>query len=109
MRNLTEKTVFVSGSTKGIGNAIAARFVQEGARVVVHSRSQSGAVEAQNQVAAAGAVWGDLSDADGTNQVLDQLSDYAPVDVLINNAGVFSVEDFSNSPMTFGWTTSKPT
>ncbi|MFG0256157.1 MAG: SDR family NAD(P)-dependent oxidoreductase [Rhodopirellula sp. JB053] len=94
MRNLTEQTVFVSGSTKGIGNAIAARFVQEDARVVVHSRSQSGAVEAQNQVAAAGAVWGDLSDADGTNQVLDQLSDYAPVDVLINNAGVFSVEDF---------------
>ncbi|EMI40345.1 short-chain dehydrogenase/reductase SDR [Rhodopirellula sp. SWK7] len=94
MNTLNDQAVFVSGSTKGIGNAIATRFVQEGARVIVHSRSESGATDAKKAVGATGAVWGDLSTAEGTNQVLEQLGAFAPIEILVNNAGVFSVEDF---------------
>ncbi|WP_404308913.1 SDR family NAD(P)-dependent oxidoreductase [Neorhodopirellula lusitana] len=94
MTQLDKQTVFVSGSTKGIGKAIASKFVAEGSNVIVHSRSESGAVQAQKEVGAGGAVWGDLANPDGTNQVLEQLKAFGPVEVLINNAGIFSVEDF---------------
>ena len=55
---------------------------------------KSGAIQARDEVKAAEAVWGDLSNAEGTNQVLEQLEAFAPIEVLINNAGIFSVEDF---------------
>ena len=94
MTTLNDKSVLVSGSAKGIGKAIAAGFSKQGAKVIVHSRSESGASQARDEVKAAGAVWGDLSSAEGTNQVLAQLDSFAPIEILINNAGVFSVEDF---------------
>jgi len=94
VNKLNDQTVFVSGSTKGIGRAIAARFIEHGANVVVHSRSETGAIQARDEVKAADAVWGDLSSAEGTNQVLEQIETFAPIEVLINNAGIFSVEDF---------------
>ena len=40
------------------------------------------------------AVWGDLANDGGANQVLEQLETFAPIEILINNAGIFSVEDF---------------
>lgn len=40
------------------------------------------------------AVWGDLSTAEGTAKVVKQLGAIGPIDVLVNNAGIFSSEDF---------------
>ncbi len=94
MNTLNGQSIFVSGSAKGIGKAIAEKFIRQGANVIVHSRSESGAIQARDEVKAVEAVWGDLSSAEGTNQVLEQLEAFAPIEVLINNAGIFSVEDF---------------
>jgi len=94
MYTLNDQSVFVSGSAKGIGKAIAAKFVEQGAGVIVHSRSESGAIQARDEIKASGAAWGDLSSAEGASQVLNQLVAFAPIEILINNAGIFSVEDF---------------
>jgi NAD(P)-dependent dehydrogenase (short-subunit alcohol dehydrogenase family) len=94
MNNLKGNTVFVSGSAKGIGKAIAAAFIEVGATTIVHSRSESGATATRNEINAEHAVWGELSSAEGTDQVVSQLNAIGPVDILVNNAGIFSVEDF---------------
>ena len=60
----------------------------------MHSRSESGAIQARDEIKASEAVWGDLAIAEGANQVLEQLETFAPIEILINNAGIFSVEDF---------------
>jgi NAD(P)-dependent dehydrogenase (short-subunit alcohol dehydrogenase family) len=94
MNQLQNQTVFISGSSKGIGKAIASAFIAAGASTIVHSRSESGATQARDALGAQYAVWGELSTAEGTNQVLSQLSRIGAIDVLVNNAGIFSVEDF---------------
>jgi NAD(P)-dependent dehydrogenase (short-subunit alcohol dehydrogenase family) len=47
---LTGKTALVSGSTKGIGFAIATGLAREGARVIVNGRSEKAVVEAKAQI-----------------------------------------------------------
>ncbi len=98
MVELNEKTTLITGSTKGIGRAIAEAFVAEGARVVVHGRSADDAEVTRQTLGAFGAVAGDLASAEGSREVLSQLEGYSPVEILINNAGVFSVEDFFAIP-----------
>jgi NAD(P)-dependent dehydrogenase (short-subunit alcohol dehydrogenase family) len=46
---LTDKTALVSGSTKGIGFAIATRLAGEGARVIVNGRSEKAVAEAKQR------------------------------------------------------------
>jgi len=48
---LTDKTALVSGSTKGIGLAIATGLAREGARVIVNGRSDKAVAEAKLQIA----------------------------------------------------------
>jgi NAD(P)-dependent dehydrogenase (short-subunit alcohol dehydrogenase family) len=98
MHTLKNSLTFVSGSTQGIGLAIARAFVENEARVVVHGRTEVKSREAAGQIGACGAVWGDLSSTDGANDVLAQLQQIGAVEILINNAGIFSVEDFFELP-----------
>ncbi len=98
MTDLTDHAVLVTGSTKGIGKEIARQFILAGARVIVHGRSPSDTAEVQEEIGAHGHVVGGLGSAEETHQVLDQLYDHGPIDVLVNNAGIFSVEDFFALP-----------
>jgi NAD(P)-dependent dehydrogenase (short-subunit alcohol dehydrogenase family) len=47
---LTDKAALVSGSTKGIGSAIAIGLAREGARVIVNGRSEKTVAEAKNRI-----------------------------------------------------------
>lgn len=94
MAIIQDQLVFVSGSTQGIGQAIARAFVADGARVIVHGRGEVKTLAAAQEIGAAGGAWGDLATAAGTQAVLAQLAEHGSVDILINNAGIFSVEDF---------------
>lgn len=77
--------IVVTGGSKGIGRAIANRFVAEGFDALVCARSVESIQEPGLLPFAA-----DLSTRDGVNALLDYIHSLnRPVDVLVNNAGMF--------------------
>jgi NAD(P)-dependent dehydrogenase (short-subunit alcohol dehydrogenase family) len=93
---LKEKTALVSGSTAGIGRAIAEGLAAEGATVIVNGRTHEAVDEAVKEMSAAGGgkvlgFAGDLSDA----SVAEKLAAAHPqVDIVVNNLGIFEVQPF---------------
>ena len=82
----------VTGSTRGIGKAIALELASAGANVVVHGRDRAAAdkvctaireLKRESQV-----VVTDLADAAGRRELVDQLWWERPIDIWVNNAGV---------------------
>jgi NAD(P)-dependent dehydrogenase (short-subunit alcohol dehydrogenase family) len=94
---LTNKTALVSGSTKGIGFAIARQLAAEGARVIVNGRSDKGVVFALEQIRETlpecklDGFAGDLSEAKAVESLLERFSS---VDILVNNLGIFEPKPF---------------
>ena len=98
---LTGKTAFVSGSTAGIGFAIAHRLLQEGAHVIINGRAKPGIDEAiaQLQTAVPGAtVSGIAADFSKVDEINNLLTAQPDVDILINNAGIFEPKPFAEIP-----------
>ena len=95
MARLKGKVAVVTGASKGIGAAIAERFGEEGANVVVHYASdRKGAEKVVADIEKAGAkavaVQGDLSKPDDVEKVFQAAGDaFGKIDVLVNNAGVY--------------------
>ncbi|WP_166908340.1 SDR family NAD(P)-dependent oxidoreductase [Mycobacterium sp. DL440] len=86
--DLTGKTALVTGSTQGIGLAIAEQLARSGARVTINGRT---AVRVDEAVAKLGdvdviGVAADVATEEGTAELLRQLP---AVDVLVNNLGIF--------------------
>jgi NAD(P)-dependent dehydrogenase (short-subunit alcohol dehydrogenase family) len=94
MSELKQKITLVTGSTKGIGKAIAEAFVDKNARVVVHGRTREEVESTQASIGAFSGVVGDLGTAEGCDGVIEQLHNLGQVGVLVNNAGIFGAEDF---------------
>ena len=94
MFGVKEKIVLVTGSTKGIGRSIAETFIDQKARVIVHGRKREAVESTCLSLGAFGCVDGDLGTTEGCHQVIDQLVQLGKVDVLINNVGIFSADDF---------------
>jgi NAD(P)-dependent dehydrogenase (short-subunit alcohol dehydrogenase family) len=94
--NLRDKRAFVSGSTAGIGLAIARALANEGARVIVNGRLQASVVEivAKLRSETAGDVAGfagDLSKATVAEALARQHPD---LEILVNNLGIFEPRSF---------------
>ncbi len=94
MADLEQKVALVTGSTKGIGRAIASAFAAQGARAIVHGRDPAEVARVREEIGAFAGVAGDLATAEGCRQVIAELPDGAEVEILVNNAGIFSVQDF---------------
>ena len=89
---LTNKTVFVTGSSRGIGLAIAHKFASLGANVVLNGRGQLGQ-DLLDSFAGYGvkvlAISGDISSAqDAKRMVAEAIETLGSVDILVNNAGI---------------------
>jgi len=90
MPNLTGKVAIVTGSTKGIGLAIAERMINEGASVVVSSRTESdvSAVAERLGENALGVACDVADPAACANLVEQTIERFGRLDVLVNNAGL---------------------
>jgi len=101
---LSGKTALVTGSTSGIGKAIATRFARDGADVVLNGFGDAAEIEAFRESLASahgvrvGYSGADLTDPEAIAGLMGYVaSDFGGVDILVNNAGtqhVAPVEDF---------------
>lgn len=94
---LTGKRALITGSTAGIGFAIASRLAAEGAEVIINGRSRSGVSAAVARLieavpgARVSGVAADLSGAAGCEALVASCPD---VDILVNNLGIFDPRPF---------------
>src|SRR5262245_43392445 len=92
MAKLSGRVALVTGSSRGIGAAIAKRFAIEGARVAVHGRDRAALDRIRSEVVVAGgqavAVAGDLTRFSEVEDIRQQVeSVLGPIDTLVANAG----------------------
>ncbi|MCC5640572.1 SDR family oxidoreductase [Nostoc sp. CHAB 5844] len=98
---LDNKSALVSGSTTGIGLAIAQTLAQEGASVIVNGRSEQRVNQAidtikyTNPEAKVTGIVADLATKAGIEQVFEQVPQ---VDILINNLGIYEPKGFFDIP-----------
>ena len=88
---LKGKTALVTGSTAGIGLAIAERLAAEGAEVIVTGRAQDKLDAAAAKVGAARAVLADPGTAEGCDTLIAAVPS---VDILVNNLGIYEAKPF---------------
>ena len=93
MSQLINQIAVVTGGGRGIGRAIALKFAQEGADVVVVSRTQENSEKVANEITALGRkAWAfavDVADSAAVSTAAEKiLADCGKVDILVNNAGV---------------------
>ena len=83
-------TALVTGATSGIGRAVALQLAQQGAEVIVHGRSADRGAEVVREIEHGGGkarfIAANLADADDVRRLA---AEAGPVDILINNAGVY--------------------
>lgn len=89
---LKDKVALVTGSSRGIGEAIAVTFARAGARVVLHGRDQTALAAVRARIAELGgeaiSVTGDVTASADLARMRERILDaYGPVDVLVVNAG----------------------
>jgi NAD(P)-dependent dehydrogenase (short-subunit alcohol dehydrogenase family) len=90
MHRFEDKTAIVTGAARGIGRAIAERFAQEGARVMIADIDE---IAAQNVAGEAGiqvvAQRLDVTSETSWREAVDRaIKDWSKVDILVNNAGI---------------------
>ena len=107
MRNLQGKVAFVTGGSRGIGAAIVRRLAADGADVAftyvsASSAGKAGELVAEIQAGGGGAlaIQADAADADQLRRAAERaLDELGPVDVLVNNAGVFIAGDLAQASL----------
>jgi NAD(P)-dependent dehydrogenase (short-subunit alcohol dehydrogenase family) len=100
---LKDKVALVTGSTTGIGEAIARRVLAEGGRVVIHGRNaeRGRALLAEFSEHAALAI-ADLADPAAPNQVIDAaIGAFGKLDAIVNNAALVARSDLQSTDVAF--------
>jgi NAD(P)-dependent dehydrogenase (short-subunit alcohol dehydrogenase family) len=92
---LQGKKALVTGSTAGIGLAIASELAKEGAEVIVNGRTQQRVDAAIKSSGAAHGIAADLGTSAGAEQLFAR---HPEVDILVNNLGIFEPKPFEQIP-----------
>jgi 3-oxoacyl-[acyl-carrier protein] reductase len=92
MSSLRDQVALVTGSSRGIGAAIAKLFAQQGAKVVVHGRDGAALSSIRKEIELAGGrsmkVRGDVTNFTDIEAARLQIEgEFGPVDILVANAG----------------------
>lgn len=97
---LKNKLALVSGSTAGIGYAIAASLAAEGANVIVNGRSQSSVDDAVSRIKSEtrGSVQGFAGDLSLASAAEELVRRHPNIEILINNLGIFEPKAFEDIP-----------
>lgn len=91
------KRVLVTGSSRGIGNAIAKKLANEGWQVAIHyssSKEEAEQLRADLNNSAAGIYQADLSVPSNATTLIDKVISDGSLDALVNNAGVYENTNF---------------
>lgn len=94
MKRLENKVAIVTGSSRGIGKAVALAMAAEGAKVIINDRSNSTEAndllkKIQNNVGTAMFIRADVSKMTEVEEMVNQvLEEYEKIDILVNNAGI---------------------
>ncbi|MDQ1857289.1 SDR family NAD(P)-dependent oxidoreductase [Chryseobacterium sp. WLY505] len=105
---LKGKKALVTGSSSGLGEAIAKLLADEGAAVIIHGRDKDRAEKVMHSILKKGGsaeiAVGDLSTDDGADQVASAALKSGKIDILINNAGTTSHKSWGKLVLRIGWT-----
>src|SRR5438105_176754 len=114
--DLVDKTVFITGGSRGLGLVLARDFAARGAKVAIAARDQEALDRATADVRTHGrqvlAIETDITMREEADAALDQIRQhFGPVDILVNNAGticvgpleVMTIDDFRDSLNTHFW------
>lgn len=85
--DIHNKRILITGSSKGIGKALAERFAKEGAQVALVARSAD-TIEALAKTLGGKAYPADLTNLDDVTALIERVEADGPIDILINNAGI---------------------
>lgn len=91
--NLKDKVAVITGSSSGVGAALATKLASEGAIVVInYNQSEEGAIRTRDSIVAAGGqaviVQGDVSQEADCERIAEiAVSSFGRIDILVNNAG----------------------
>lgn len=101
---LGEKVVFITGGTQGIGEAMAQKFAQEKARVIINGRTLNEKVKRVAEQTGAKTAMGDLQDPEAAEKVVEEAQQYyGKLDVLVCNAAGMSMSPFLESKESVWW------
>jgi NAD(P)-dependent dehydrogenase (short-subunit alcohol dehydrogenase family) len=93
--NFDNKIVLITGAAQGIGRAIAQQFAEQGARVIIHYRSNR--EEAEKTLASLHGdghtiIQADITNADEARAMVETVvRDFSRLDILVNNAAIFEL------------------
>lgn len=88
--NLKGKVAIVTGSSRGIGFAIAELFSKKGAKVVITSQNKENVKNAQSKIKNSIGITADVKNTIDVKKVIKKtIKEFGKLDILVNNAGIF--------------------
>jgi NAD(P)-dependent dehydrogenase (short-subunit alcohol dehydrogenase family) len=108
-KHRTGRVVLITGGSRGLGLALAARYARAGARLILAARDVEELIEARHTLLDRGAIDSpddvllipaDLTDSSQAAMLIDHaVGQFGRIDVLINNAGIMEVGPVENQPL----------